>query len=198
MLTSSLHETAAVTQGISIEVGLLGFAALIVIVLLIVRMKRSHDQKIRRAASAGFYDFDVARFGTASSSLMENAVASSARPLAPSFVAPGRAVGHKDGPVATPRPAPTARPAPAPMPVPSSFGVLDRSPAGPPPAFDQVEAMDRRPPSSPTGQGGPHLPIPATPYLAPPPPPSMSSLPPLVQPPPPSPRSEQPADDTTT
>jgi hypothetical protein len=200
MLTSALHETAAVTQGISIEVGLLGFAAFIVVVLLMVRMKRSHDQKIRRAASAGFYDFDVARFGTASSSLMENAVASSARPLAPSFVAPGRAAGGKDAPVATPRrtatPAPT--PAPAPMPVPSSFGVLDRSPAGPPAAFDQVAAVGRRPPSSPTGQGGPHLPIPATPYLAPPPPPSMSSLPPLVQPPPPSPRSEHPADDTTT
>jgi hypothetical protein len=196
MLTSALHETAALTQGISIEVGLLGFAAFIVVVLVIVRMKRSHDQKIRRAASAGFYDFDVARFGTASSSLMENAVASSARPLAPSFVAPGRAAGGKDAPVATPRR--TATPAPATMPVPSSFGVLDRSPAGPPSAFDLVEAAGRRPPSSPTGQGGPHLPIPSSPYLAPPPPPSMSSLPPLVQPPPPSPRSEQPADDTTT
>jgi hypothetical protein len=193
MLTSVLHEPAAATQGISIEVGLLGFAALIVVVLLIVRMKRSHDKKIRRGAAAGFYDFDVARFGTASSSLMENAVASSSRPLAPSFVAPGRAGGGKAAPAAAARPAPR----PAPMPVPSSFGVVDRSPTGPLPAFDQAEAVGRRPPSSPTGSGGPRLPIPATPYLAPPPPPSMSSLPPLVQPPPPSLRSEPPADDTT-
>jgi hypothetical protein len=189
MLTSALHETASVSQGISIEVGLLGLAAFMVVLLLVVRMKRSHDQKIRRAASSGFYDFDVARFGTAGSTLMENAVASSARPLAPSFVAPGRAGGRKEAPPATP----------SAMAVPSSFGVLDRSPAGPVPAFDQVESVSRRPPTSrpapATGQGGPHLPIPATPYLAPPPPPSMSSLPPLTQPPPPQP--EPAADDAT-
>ena len=187
MLTSALHETASLSQGISIEAGLVGFAVFMLVLLLVIRMKRSHDQKIRRAASSGFYDFDVALFGTASSTLMENAVASSARPLAPSFVAPGRAGGRKEAPPATS----------SPMAVPSSFGVVDRSPAGPVPTFDQVESLSRRPPSSrptpATGQGGPHLPLPATPYLAPPPPPSMSSLPPLAQPPPP-----EPADDDAT
>ena len=74
MLTSALHETASVSQGISIEAGLVGFAMFMMVLLLVIRMKRSHDQKIRRAASSGFYDFDVARFGTASSTLMENAV----------------------------------------------------------------------------------------------------------------------------
>ena len=188
MLTGALHETAAVSQGISIEAGLLGFVVFMVVLLLVIRMKRSHDQKIRRAASSGFYDFDVARFGTAGSTLMENAVASSARPLAPSFVAPGRAAGRKEAPPATA----------SPMAVPSSFGVVDRSPAAPVPAFDQVESVSRRPPSSrpaaDTGQGGQHLPLPATPYLAPLPPPSMSSLPPLAQPPPPPPAGDD--DDT--
>ncbi len=193
MLTSALHQTAAVGHGISIEVGLLGFAAFIVVLLLVIRMKRAHDQKMRRAASSGFYDFDVARFGTAGSTLMENTVASSARPLAPSFVAPGRSGGRNEA-------SPTTPPA---MAVPSSFGVVDRSPASPVPAFDQVESVSHRPPSShpaaATGQGGPHLPIPATPYLAPSPPPSMSSLPPLAQPPPPPPvPAADAADDDAT
>jgi hypothetical protein len=187
MLTIALHQTAAVSQGISVEAGLLGFAAFMVVLLLVIRKKRSHDQKIRRAASSGFYDFDVARFGTAGGTLMEKAVASSARPLAPSFVAPGRAGDRTEAPPATP----------SPMAAQSSFGVVDRSPAAPLPAFDQVESVGRRPPSSrpapAAGQGDPHLPIPATPYLAPPPPPSMSSLPPLAQPPPPQPAADDDA-----
>jgi hypothetical protein len=183
-----LHQAATFApggNGSSIEYGLLGFAVLIVILLLIIRVKRSHDRKIRQAASSGFYDFDVAHYGTASagSSLMEKAVEASGRPLAPSFMSSGRGTNPKG--------------AVAPMPVPSSFGGVDRSPAGPVRAYDQTTANDRgpMPPSPPSDGGAPDLPIPSTPRIprnlaSRPAPPrgsdSESSLPPLVQPPPPS------------
>ncbi len=79
----------------SIELDIIGFAAFMLIMLLVVRAKRSHDRKLRQAASSGFYDFDVARYGTASagSSLMEKAVEASSRPLAPSFVSSNRGAG---------------------------------------------------------------------------------------------------------
>jgi hypothetical protein len=61
------------------------------------------------------------------------------------------------------------------MPIPSSFGVIDRSPVGPLPAFDA------RP-------GGNHRPIPSMPKVRPAPAsdPVSPPLPPLVQPPPPA------------
>ena len=71
----------------SIELGVICFGGFVLVLLVVVRAKRSHDQKIRRAASAGFYDFDMAHYGTAGGSLMEKAVAGNHRPLAPSFAA---------------------------------------------------------------------------------------------------------------
>jgi hypothetical protein len=161
-----------------IELGIMAFIAVMVILLLAVRAKRSHDQKVRRAASSGFYDFDLAHYGTASagSSLMEKAVESGSRPLAPSFSSATReGKGNAAG-----------RAAPATLP--SSFATADRPPIGPLPAFDQETAARHRPP----GEVRPGLPIPSTPSIpAPTPPPAVeragtgSSLPLLEQPPPP-------------
>jgi len=180
-----------------IELGVIGFAVFALILLMALRAKRSHDQRRRRAAASGFYDFDVARYGTATagSSLMEKAVDSANRPLAPSFTSASRSTGGKGrGHVAV-----------APIPVPSSFGAVDRTPSGPLPAFDQDVAARNRPPgeradanseatadpSPPPGLAIPStLPIPPPPTLLIPPPPDLpaegpSSLPRLVQPPPP-------------
>jgi hypothetical protein len=180
----------------SLELGIIGFAVFMLLMLLVVRAKRHHDQKLRRAASSGFYDFDVAHYGTATagSSLMEKAVEASSRPLAPSFTASSRGSGAKE-----------TRPATAtPIPVPSSFGVVDRSPVGPLPTFDQDTARRQRPPvdggprppARPTDADSidPGLPIPSSPPLPPPPPPearpdSGSPLPLLTQPPPPGPET---------
>ena len=122
-----------------IELGVICFGGFVIVMLLIIRAKRAHDQKIRRAASSGFYDFDVARYGTASagSSLMEKSVEASSRPLAPSFTSAGRGPGEKQRP---------ATPAPA-SPVPSSFGVIDRSLVTAVPAYDQRTAEQHRPPA---------------------------------------------------
>ena len=80
-----------------IELGVICFGAFVLVMLVAVRAKRSHDQKIRRAASPGFYDFDVAHYGNAGSSLMEKSVEDSRRPLAPSFVASGRGTARRQG-----------------------------------------------------------------------------------------------------
>lgn len=170
-----------------IELGVICFGAFALIMLLIIRTKRAHDQKLRRAASAGFYDFDVAHYGTASagSSLMEESVEAGARPLAPSFTSAGRGADRKRGAVAPTGPAP----------IPSSFGVIDRSLVTAVPAYDQETAERHRPPeglppSEPIDAG---LPIPSTPLFPPnsvepseSDPVPTSSLPPLVQPPPPA------------
>src|SRR6202034_1824033 len=123
------------------------------------------------------------RYGTpsAGSSLMEKAVESASRPLAPSFISSGGTGKGKDkgkskgkgaGPIAT-------------APIPSSFGASDRSSIGLLPAFDQETAVRHRPPGE-THEG---LHIPSVPSV---PVPSAtagsgneSSLPLLVQPPPP-------------
>jgi len=178
-----------------IELGVICFGAFVLVMLLAVRAKRAHDQKLRRAASSGFYDFDVARYGTANagSSLMEKSVEASSRPLAPSFTSAGRGTGEKQRPAA---------PAAA-SPIPSSFGVIDRSLVTAVPAYDQNTAQKHRPPAErPPGVGvvpdtepvDAGLPIPSTLVIPPASdepagsdPPS-SSLPPLVQPPPPAPR----------
>lgn len=168
------------------EIIIAAFIALMVLLIVAIRIKHSHDQRIRRAASSGFYDFDLAHYGTpsAGSSLMEKAVESSSRPLAPTFISSGgvgkgKAKGKGAGHIAT-------------APIPTSFGATDRSSVGPLPAFDQETAVRHRPPGD-TDQG---LPIPSVPSI---PVPSAaagtssgSSLPLLVQPPPP-PASGPPA-----
>ncbi len=170
------------------EIAIAAFIALMVLLIVAVRMKRSHDQRLRRAASSGFYDFDLARYGTASAgnSLMEKAVESASRPLAPSFISSGgagkgkgkgkgrgKSKGKGAGPIAT-------------SPIPSSFGASDRSSIGLLPAFDQETAVRHRPP----GETHDGLTIPSVPSV-----PvasatagsgNESSLPLLVQPPPPA------------
>jgi hypothetical protein len=164
------------------EIAIAAFIALMVLLIVAIRMKHSHDQRLRRAASSGFYDFDLARYGTASAgnSLMEKAVESASRPLAPSFISSGgtgksksKGKGKGAGPIAT-------------GPIPSSFGASDRSSIGLLPAFDQETAVRHRPPGE-THEG---LPIPSVPSV-----PvtsatagsgNESSLPLLVQPPPPA------------
>ena len=175
-----------------IELGVICFGGFVVVMLLVIRAKRAHDQKIRRAASSGFYDFDVARYGTATagSSLMEKSVEASSRPLAPSFTSAGRGAGEKHR---------AATPAPA-SPIPSSFGVIDRSLVTAVPAYDQRTAEQHRPPAErpPTAGVVPDADTGRTPHpvdAGDPPEPCRiagigsgpaSSLPPLVQPPPPS------------
>ena len=98
---------------------------------------------------------------------MEQSVVDSRKPLAPSFVASGR-----DGNATKGNGTQGA------MPIPSSFGVIDRSPVGPLPAFDAKPGGNQRPiPSTPTVRQAP-VSDPGTPPLPP--------LPPLVQPPPPA------------
>ncbi|MGA3147190.1 MAG: hypothetical protein ABSF33_06910 [Acidimicrobiales bacterium] len=153
----------------SIELGVICFGGFVLVLLVVVRAKRSHDRKIRRAASAGFYDFDAAHYGPAGGSSMEKAMEENRRPLAPSFSAAARGAGDTGGRTTSVGPK-------APMPVPSSFGVIDRSPIGAPPAFDGKAAARERP-------------LPRTPPIPPPPgsesDPNDPPLPLLVQPPPP-------------
>jgi hypothetical protein len=167
-----------------IELGVICFVAFMLVMLLVVRAKRSHDQKIRRAASSGFYDFDVAHYGTEGGSLMEKAVDESRRPLAPSFAASGRGAeksGKRSGPG---RPPPsTPMPAANPMPVPTSFGVIDRSPAGPLPTFER-------------NTGPRQMPLPSSAKVPPPPrsaPPAPDAPLPLLEQPPPPPPSDPPS-----
>jgi hypothetical protein len=160
------------------EIAIAAFIALMVLLIVAIRIKHSHDQRIRRAASSGFYDFDLAHYGTpsAGSSLMEKAVESASRPLAPTFISSGgegkgKGKGKGAGHIAT-------------APIPSSFGATDRSSIGYPPAFDQKTAVRHRPPGE-IHQG---LPIPSVPSI---PVPSAAagtgtSLPLLAQPPPPT------------
>jgi hypothetical protein len=178
----------------SLEEDLLAFAGLMLLLLCLVRVKRGHDQKRRRAASTGFYDFDVARYGhsSAGSSLMETPLNPEANALAPTFVSPNRAAGSKTASKAKG----SGRGDP---------GLAGLPPPRPLPAFDQAVAVASRPPAPgvdlPPPPGGARLPIPSTPLVPPPPPPgsvatdpagpaatdgpSPGSLPLLVQPPPP-------------
>ncbi len=153
----------------SIEWVLIGFAVVVSIQLWLVRVKRAHDQKLRKAASTGFYDFDVAHYAHSSSeSLATGApVAPGGRSLSPTFTSSARGEATK------PRTAPVA-----PLPVPSTFADVDRSFASLLPEFDRLPGPEQR------------LPIPSTQNIEPPPPPPTSpnaSLPLLEQPPPPTP-----------
>ena len=63
------------------------------------------------------------------------------RPLAPTFVSASRGSAPRVDRPAGPAPATTPS-----LPIPSSFGVIDRSPVGPLPTFDQDTARRQRPP----------------------------------------------------
>ena len=136
---------------LSVEDYVIGVAVLMAILLLIVRSYRGHNLKRRRAASSGFYDFDVAHYGN--SSLIEKTVTGPTS-LAPSFVAPGR-----DGQKAKSVSGVTAGAS-------TAFADADRSLPLPVPAFDPAKAIEHRPPEPlPPMEAGVHLPLPSSPAL---------------------------------
>jgi len=157
--------TAVTSSGPGAEVVAVAAAAVLLVILLLIKVKRGHDQKIRKAASAGYYDPDAARYGQGpvAPPAEGTAVDTAHLPLAPSFVAPGRATGTKRRTAA----------APSPRPVPSSLGTLTTGPPRAVPAFDPVGALGARP-----AAGGGPAPTAATP------PPSTPAPPRLDQPPP--------------
>jgi hypothetical protein len=162
-----MHEAALLSSAVMavtvtttvVESGLVALVVALLVALLVVRSKRAHDQKLRKAASMGYYDPDVAKYGYGSPAVpAEPPIDFDEVPLAPSFVAPGRGRSTK-------------RSAGGPRPAPASFGTMSLDPPRPVPAFDQSSVVGTRPVSD-------HAP-------PPPPPPAASTLPPLVQPPPP-------------
>jgi hypothetical protein len=73
----------------SVELWVICFGGLVLVLLVALHSKRAHNQKLRRAASAGFYDSDAARYAStgSASSLIEKSATERNRPLAPSFSA---------------------------------------------------------------------------------------------------------------
>ncbi len=168
----------AVTSSVTtIEVALIVAAVALLVALLLVKAKRERDQKVRKAASQGYYDPDAARYGHGSVAPPpgDAPVDAAHLPLAPSFVAPGREAKRRE-PATVP---------PAPRPVPSSLRTLTAEPPQPVPAFDPAEAASSRL-TGPVGAA-----IVAPPPPEPPPPPVASRPPPpglprLDLPPPPA------------
>jgi len=175
-----MHEVALFSSGVTavtvtttvVEFGLVAVALVLFIALLALRAVRARNQKLRRAASSGYYDPDVARYGYGTPAVpSEPPIDLDGIPLAPTFVAPGQGRATKQRVSA----APASRPSPA------SFGSMSLAPPRPVPIFDQASVIKARPVSDttrPVSSGPPTPP--------PPPPPGGSSLPPLVQPPPPA------------
>jgi hypothetical protein len=174
--------TATSSSGTHLELGAILVVALIFVALLLVRAKQHRDQRVRKAASEGYFDLDVARYVHAP--IPDPPAAESTggpdRPLAPSFVAPTRAKVAKRG-----APVPPARPV-------SAFGAKAEAGAPPTPlpvpAFDQAAAVSARPPASTTAVP------PTSPPLPPPPTPGGGSVAPLprMDQPLPQPRTDPP------
>jgi translation initiation factor IF-2 len=158
--------TATTGSSTHLELGAVVVVVVLFVALLLVRAKQGRDQKIRKAASEGYYDPDVARYvhGPIPDAPLEGPMDDPDRSLAPTFVAPVRNKATKRGTHA-------AAPVPPPRPVSTAFGAGDGLPPRPVPAFDQVAAISARPASAPSPSA------PAAPLLTPPP-----------QPPPPPPR----------
>ena len=152
---------AATNKAMTAELGLIVLAAALVVGLLLIRARREHDLKIRKAASVGYFDPDAARYGHSSATpgLTQEPADTADRSLAPTFVAPTRAKTRKQG----------ASAPPAPRPVPSAFGSFSSEPPGPVPAFDPVAAMGARPAASAGASAG------VGPAASPPPPPPTAT-----------------------
>ncbi|MHB8498391.1 MAG: hypothetical protein ACYDES_10480 [Acidimicrobiales bacterium] len=58
-------ELAVVGLALRVEEVLAAFIALLALVLVLTKLKRRHEQRIRKAASVGYFDADAARFGSA-------------------------------------------------------------------------------------------------------------------------------------
>ncbi len=183
--------TATMGTGTRLELGAVVLVVILFIALLLVRAKQGRDQKIRKAASEGYYDPDVARYvrGPATGTPVDVTPDEADRALAPTFVAPVRNKATKRG-----GPVP-----PPPRPVTTAFGPGDAVPPRPVPAFDQALAISSRPGATPTSPAPPAT-LSAAPPLPPPQPgvpatvstgvpsaPSASPLPRMEQPLPPVP-----------
>ena len=182
-----MHEGALLPTGStavtgSVTTDLFAVALLLLAVLLLTKVKRDHDQKIRKAASVGYFDTDVARYGHGSVAppADDMAMDQSRQPLAPSFAAPRRVTG-------------AGRPTtggPSPRPGPSSPGISSTDIPRPVPAFDPVAALSSRPASADGASSTTVIPSSAPPPPPPPPPTDIrrtpTALPRLDQPPPPA------------
>jgi hypothetical protein len=145
-------DAATASSVATVEVGLVTAAVVLLVALVLLKARRDHDLRIRRAASIGYHDPDAARYGHGSVAPPSDtaAVDTAHLPLAPSFVAPGRTPGST-----------RLRPSPSPA-APSS------RPPGPVPAFDPVEAINARPVSTGDPEPGARLPLPSPPPADPP------------------------------
>ena len=87
-------------HAVSVEFGILAFAGALVLALLVAKARRAYLQKMRRASSAGYYDYDVARYGGAAPgrSLIEATETSGPQSLASTFSAPTRG-SRQEGPI---------------------------------------------------------------------------------------------------
>jgi hypothetical protein len=150
---------SAVPSASRVEVGVVALAVALLAALVLVKVRRDHHQKIRKAAAVGYHDPDAARYRHRSvPTPAEAPVEPDPQPLAPTFTSPGRASGA--GRVS--RAAPSAD--------------VPTAPSRLLPAFDPVQAISDRP-ASPAGPPPTAMPAP--------PPPAAPSLPRLAQPPPP-------------
>ncbi len=87
-------------HGVSVEFGILAFAGALVLALLVAKARRAYLQKMRRASSAGYYNYDVARYGGAAPgrSLIEATETSGPQSLASTFSAPTARIAQ-EGPI---------------------------------------------------------------------------------------------------
>lgn len=140
MQVAALSDVEAILTagGVSgLEIIPLAIAGVTLLALLGLKMKRSNQQKRRRAASTGYHNFDVARYGidTPGRSQIDTTVDQASQPLAPSFVSKKRSNRRQAE-------APGAA-APGPSPLES----IDRSPPILIRPFDAEEAQRLRPAS---------------------------------------------------
>jgi hypothetical protein len=179
MSTASIlpEVTAAVGSATHLELGAVVLVVVMVIATLLVRMKQNRDQRIRKAASEGYYDPDVAHYvrGPVPDAPSGPAAVDKDRALAPSFTAPHRSKASKRGASRPLSPRPPAPRPPAPRPVTAAFGTGDAVPPQPVPAFDQAAAVASRPATtrSPFTTFAPSAPAAPLPPVPPPPPPTV-------------------------
>lgn len=122
-------------------------ALLLLVALLALKAKRTHDLRRRKASAVGYHDFDVARYGAGrpGTSLIDASASATAPSLSPTFVSPRRGSSRRGGRGAGAEP---------------SFGTSDPVSDLLVQAFDVEEAQRIRPPTS-----GAPVPIPSAPEL---------------------------------
>jgi hypothetical protein len=169
---------------VSVEFGILAFAGVLVLALLVAKARRAYLQKMRRASSAGYYDYDVARYGGTAPgrSLIEATETSGPLSLSSTFSAPKKGSHKKDRPTATVPPVPgplaphspsteftfgSAPPPPGSAPLPPPPGSPSAPLPPPPPDPRSVGSEDGE-------SAGSELPL----LVPPPPPPSQIPPPP--------------------